>query len=182
MSGPSVKESDAMTRGQFDPVSHCLYQRPILWYWRRRIVLPFVKVIRRCFPSFYALPPGIDGNRSRAADALNILILSDFHANPIGTVSDHVAAFANYSKNRVCFVDSKTCPHFNIDLSIFDCVICHYSMVISSTNHLADSFAEKLSSISRIQSAVYPGRISVCRSHSRSHGKARHRHHLLRDQ
>jgi hypothetical protein len=59
-------------------------------------------------------------------------------------VRDHLAAFANNSQHRVCFVDCRTCPGLDIDLNQFDCVVFHYSIVISSSNYLVESFAERL--------------------------------------
>jgi hypothetical protein len=91
------------------------------------------------------LPPTpARGKRKRDSDALNVLIITDFLANHIGTVRDHLAAFANFSRNRVSFVDCRTCPYLHIDLSDFDCIVLHYSVVISSSDYLPKSFAEKL--------------------------------------
>ncbi|MGI8527241.1 MAG: hypothetical protein ACR2K5_13905 [Pseudolabrys sp.] len=116
----------------------------IIAYRFRRSLLPIVRMVRSRFPSFYALPPRIDGNRNRAAGALNILIICDFLANRVGTVRDHLGAFADFSSNKFCFVDVRTCRDFNIDLNVFDCVVFHYSIVISGNSYLPDSFAEKL--------------------------------------
>ena len=85
--------------------------------------------------------PGIHGVER---EALNILIVCDFQAWRVGTVQDHLRAFASFSRNQVCFVDSKTCDKLQIDFDIFDCVVFHYSIVISSHVYLSETSVEKV--------------------------------------
>jgi len=118
------------------------YWPALVTYRFKHALLPLVRAVRKRLPTL--LPPLINGNKYRAANALNVLIVSDFLVNPIANVCDHLTAFANYSRNRVCFVHCRTCSYLNIDLSLFDCVVLHHSIIISSKNDLEESFAERL--------------------------------------
>lgn len=83
---------------------------------------------------------------------LNVAILFDEMSTTVGTIREHLDAFPRFSKNDISFVSCTnpyaTPPAYNykldIDLSIFDVVIVHYSVRLSLPHHLNQSFATAL--------------------------------------
>ena len=74
-----------------------------------------------------------------------ILLLISEASRVTGTVDDHLLAFKAYSRNNVIIVDSFAASRFDIDLDLFDAIVFHYSIVISSPMCLPPIFADRLS-------------------------------------
>jgi hypothetical protein len=92
----------------------------------------------------------MDRQRKRSDTPLNLLILYDRRSLHVPTIREHLESFARYSRNKIYYV----CATFGVtdhepaicqvDMSIFDAVIIHYSVRLSLTNHLSESFANHL--------------------------------------
>jgi hypothetical protein len=74
----------------------------------------------------------------------NILLLCDEASRHTGTVDDHIMAFKKFSQHCIVIVDSRAAAELNIDLSLFDAVIFHYSIVIASSTYLPQALFEQL--------------------------------------
>ncbi len=77
-----------------------------------------------------------------------ILLLCADAARHVGTVSDHIEAFRRFSRHHVVILDSVIASRMDIDLSMFDAVVFHYSIVISMPNYLPRNFFEKIAAFS----------------------------------
>lgn len=73
-----------------------------------------------------------------------VLILCNAESGHIGTVRDHLAAFCEYSRNAVFIADTPSAAKFDIDLGMFDAVVLHYSLIISSPRHVPPAIAERI--------------------------------------
>jgi hypothetical protein len=79
-----------------------------------------------------------------SAPGLSILLLCHDGARHTGTVDSHVRAFKAFSRHKVAIADSFGCSRLDFDLSGFDLVVFHYSIVISLDTYLPPAFAERL--------------------------------------
>jgi hypothetical protein len=74
----------------------------------------------------------------------SILLLCDYQKNGAATVSDHIDAICS---SKLCSVEKLpirgTCPDY-LDLSYFDVVIIHYSLVMCSDSYVAPSIRDML--------------------------------------
>ena len=75
---------------------------------------------------------------------LNILLLVHDSSRHIGTVDDHIAALENNSGHYVTVFDCFAAGRLDLDLSYFDIVVLHYSLVISMTAYVSPNLAVKL--------------------------------------
>lgn len=80
----------------------------------------------------------------RREGSRDVLILCDFGTRHIGTVRDHLEAFKRYSQNTICVADVRSSHIMKTNFSIFDVVVLHYSIVISSESHVSSSMARKI--------------------------------------
>lgn len=78
-------------------------------------------------------------------DVLSVLVLCDFWPRRIGTVRDHLNAFRIHSKHNVCLVDPRTVVPIGLDLTAFDVIVLHYSLIISSEAYLPPPVAKMIS-------------------------------------
>lgn len=78
-----------------------------------------------------------------------ILLLCADAARHIGTVEEHLQAFKKFSRNQVLLIDALAASRLRLDLSMFDAIVFHYSIVISLQAYLPDGFADQL--------AAFPG-------------------------
>ncbi len=74
----------------------------------------------------------------------NILLLCAEAARHTGTVDAHIRAFDVHSKYNVVTLDASVAGQLDIDLSLFDAVVFHYSIIIADPRYIALDFAEKL--------------------------------------
>ena len=74
----------------------------------------------------------------------NILLLCAAAARHIGTVEAHISAFGDYSQYHVVTLDSAVAGELDFDLSIFDCIVMHYSIVISLPQYVSDKLAQRI--------------------------------------
>ncbi|GKQ51624.1 hypothetical protein [Bradyrhizobium sp. Ce-3] len=74
----------------------------------------------------------------------NILLLCAAAALKTNTVSDHIRAFRQYGQHKYTIVDSLAFEAIGADLDSYDCVILHYSIVISMENYIPASLRERL--------------------------------------
>ncbi len=74
----------------------------------------------------------------------NILLLCADSARHIGTVGDHIDAFRRFSRHNVVALDSVIASKLDIDLTNFDAIVFHYSIVISTPHYLPAAFIDKL--------------------------------------
>ena len=76
---------------------------------------------------------------------LKILLLCSETARHTGTVDGHILAFKHLSRHDVFELDSSIASTLKIDLSMFDAVVFHYSMVISMpAAYLPNGFVDRL--------------------------------------
>lgn len=76
---------------------------------------------------------------------LRVLLLCDERSNYANTVHDHIDAFRRYSRHEVrTFNPTGMHNSVALDLSAFDVVVVHYSLVLSSTRYVSPAFREKL--------------------------------------
>lgn len=80
---------------------------------------------------------------------LNILMLYDDHSTFTSTVREHLESFAAYSRHSFHYMPATSTPipsskAFDIDLSIFDVIICHYSVRLSLPDYIQPRIAAKL--------------------------------------
>ncbi|WP_051346116.1 hypothetical protein [Bradyrhizobium sp. th.b2] len=74
----------------------------------------------------------------------NILLLCAAAALRTNTVSDHIRAFRQYSQHKYTIVDPLAFDAIGPDLDAFDCLVFHYSVVISMENHVPASLRDKI--------------------------------------
>jgi hypothetical protein len=143
-----VDATSEKLKDQFDAVSDRLkynttrYWPAIVGYRIRRSLLPLVRVMRKGVPKI--LPPLINGNKYRSADALNVIFLCDYFDNRVASVRERLTAFANYSRNRVCFVNLRTLFRSDIDLDTFDCLAIYHSSRFLSAGKFDEVVEKKL--------------------------------------
>jgi hypothetical protein len=80
---------------------------------------------------------------------LNILMLYDDHSTFTSTVREHLESFAAYSRHSFHYMPATSTPipsseSFDIDLSIFDAIIVHYSVRLSLPDFLQARIAAKI--------------------------------------
>lgn len=80
-----------------------------------------------------------------AKDDRRILLLCAEAARHIGTVEEHVRAFEEFSRSKVLALDAHAASRLRLDLSMFDAIVFHYSIVISMQAYLPTGFAERIS-------------------------------------
>ena len=68
---------------------------------------------------------------------LDILLLCDYHARSAGTIIDHIRAFETFSRHRIWILSNLGDLPRRFDLSRFDGIIIHYSIVVSNNNFLS---------------------------------------------
>ncbi len=83
--------------------------------------------------------------------SLNILILCDEAARHTGTVDQHIRSFQTHSLNRVAVMDSRAAASLDVDLTLFDVIVFHYSIVISMATFLPPGFFARLSESSGVK-------------------------------
>ncbi|MHC2337912.1 hypothetical protein [Bradyrhizobium sp. USDA 4454] len=74
----------------------------------------------------------------------NILLLCAAAALKTNTVSDHIRAFRQYGRHNFTIVDSLAFEAIGTDLDAYDCIVFHYSIVISMDNYVPASFRDKI--------------------------------------
>lgn len=74
----------------------------------------------------------------------NVLLLHSDSARIIGTVAAHLDAFQKYSAHRIVEIDSVSALSLGIDLSYFDCLVFHYSIVIASRQYIPDQLRARI--------------------------------------
>jgi len=70
-------------------------------------------------------------NRPVAGSRLNLAILYDHNSTSTNTHREHLTSFSRYSRHRVFYVPASTShpnPPLEMDLSVFDVVVLHYSI------------------------------------------------------
>ncbi len=77
---------------------------------------------------------------------MNLLLLCASMARHTGTVDVHIRAFKDYSRHNVVTLDSEDAGKTGVDVSLFDAIIFHYSIVISHPRHLSEELAQKIAS------------------------------------
>ncbi|MBV8157096.1 MAG: hypothetical protein JO278_05535 [Dyella sp.] len=80
---------------------------------------------------------------------LNILMLYDDRSTFTSTVLEHLESFAAFSKHSFHYMPAVGSPipssnGFDIDLSMFDVIVCHYSVRLSLPDYLQAKVAAKL--------------------------------------
>lgn len=80
---------------------------------------------------------------------LNILLLYDDRSTFTSTVLEHLESFAAFSRHSFHYMPATGTPipssaSFDIDLSMFDAIICHYSVRLSLPDYLQARIAAKL--------------------------------------
>jgi hypothetical protein len=80
---------------------------------------------------------------------LNILMLYDDHSTFTSTVREHLESFAAYSRHSFHYMPATSTPipsseSFDIDLSIFDAIIVHYSVRLALPDYLQARIAAKI--------------------------------------
>ena len=83
--------------------------------------------------------------------SLNILILCDEAARHTGTVDQHIGSFQTHSSHRVAVLDSRAAASLDVDLTLFDVIVFHYSIVISMATFLPPGFFARLSEFSGLK-------------------------------
>ena len=73
-----------------------------------------------------------------------ILMLCGEEFRFIGTVGAHLDAFKNYSRHDVVQLDSVALSSMSLDFARFDCVVLHYSLIISLPRYIRDDVRKKL--------------------------------------
>lgn len=74
----------------------------------------------------------------------NIALICDLSFSNIGTVRDHLCSFKKYSKNNVFIFDSKSLNLKFFNINLFDAVVLHYSLIISSRECLAEKIKNRI--------------------------------------
>jgi len=69
----------------------------------------------------------------------HLLLLCDYHPSSAGTIVEHILAFQRYSRHRVWVLSRLGDLPPGLDLSRFDGIILHYSLVISYDSFLGKS-------------------------------------------
>ncbi len=83
--------------------------------------------------------------RAGSADRLSILLLADRGRRHADNLNEHVASFRRYSRHRVTVFNPRDLPRSRaFDLSGFDVVVLHYSLVITADSYLAPFFRERI--------------------------------------
>ena len=80
---------------------------------------------------------------------LNILILYDKDSTHVNTIREHLESFLIHSRHHIMYANATHNAICTIDLTIFDTIVIHYSVRLSLTSHLSQSYADHLKS--------YPG-------------------------
>lgn len=75
----------------------------------------------------------------------NILLLYAEAACHTGTVELHVNSFKQYSRYNIVKLDSHVAGQMDLDVTLFDAIVFHYSIVISLPQYVNDSLAGKIS-------------------------------------
>lgn len=78
----------------------------------------------------------------------NILLLCAAAARHTGTVDIHIRAFEQFSRHNVLTLDSHVAGQIDLDLSLFDAIVFHYSIVISLPHYLSEVLAKKIEAFS----------------------------------
>ncbi len=79
-----------------------------------------------------------------SARRLRCLVLVDFAALRIGTVTRHVSAFREFSAHEIHVAHVWALNSFNFDVAGFDVIVFHYSIVIAKGFHLSERLRAKL--------------------------------------
>ena len=74
----------------------------------------------------------------------NILLLCDEASRHTGTVDEHILAFKKFSQHCIVILDSRAAAVLNVDFSMFDAVVFHYSIIIASPSYLPPPLFERL--------------------------------------
>ena len=89
---------------------------------------------------------------------LNIVILYDDRSVHINTIQEHLKAFPKYSKNNFSFFPATGLWPANneqiveeMDFSVFDALVLHYSVRVSLRDHLSDWIAELIQSFNGLK-------------------------------
>lgn len=69
----------------------------------------------------------------------------------VGTTYSHVISFKKFSKNFVLGADISVLAHRYVDLSVFDCIVIHYSVHIGNESEFPEELAEKLARFSGLK-------------------------------
>ena len=83
-------------------------------------------------------------------ESLRIAVLYDTNSTHVGTIKEHLESFERYLRHSITFIPGSSsywlrAPNdisHNIDLSIFDAVIVHYSIRLSLADHLDEGLAK----------------------------------------
>jgi hypothetical protein len=81
----------------------------------------------------------------RAARPLSILVLADDQRGAASTIHDHIQAFPRYSRHRIHVFNPRNLGRSRfLDLSQYDVVVVHYSLVVIWNEYLSPWFREQL--------------------------------------
>lgn len=78
------------------------------------------------------------------SEKCKILILYDVGSVHVSTIAEHLISFGKYSNHNFFYASASGNAECDLDLSIFDAVIIHYSIRLSITDHLSSKYVEAL--------------------------------------
>lgn len=87
------------------------------------------------------------------ARAYEVLILFAEAALVTNTVSDHLGAFRRFSRHRFALADSRAFAAIDADLSDYDCIVLHYSIVLSMDTFISENLARAISNFDGLKVA-----------------------------
>ncbi|WP_422365634.1 hypothetical protein [Pelagibius sp.] len=73
-----------------------------------------------------------------------ILMLYGEQFRFIGTIGAHLEAFKAYSQHDVLQLDSIALSAIDLDLNGFDCIVLHYSLIVSQPRHIKEDVRQEL--------------------------------------
>ena len=74
-----------------------------------------------------------------ATPRLELLLLCDYHAQSAGTIIDHIHALRDFSRHHVRVLASNGNLPKGLDLSRFDGILIHYSLIAASDHYISPS-------------------------------------------
>jgi hypothetical protein len=74
----------------------------------------------------------------------NVLVLVAGASLHVGTVADHVAGLKRLSRHHVSVIDSAALGYLDVDLSWYDVLVLHYSVVLSAPTFVPPALAERI--------------------------------------
>lgn len=90
-------------------------------------------------------PPGV-----RSSTFCSSAVAHQYISIPSST---HIYAFVDRSQHKITVVDSLYCADTNFELSTYDAIVLHYSVVLSDDTHIPDSLAERITAFNGVKMA-----------------------------